>query len=216
MKFPQGSYDVQKSVGGGVIEVQRSVINNPPDSPYLPTADDYGVVAWTCDPADVTTAAQLTVSQTLYGALLVVPNQPAGNVGHLSFAPHTVQGAETNFNGLALYSLNAAYTTATLIIASATQTWTGITPDTIVDAALTTTEQIGPGYYIAAFLGSTSGTAMSLHGELGTIAAVVNASKNGAPSKYRSFTLPTQTAFPSTITLSATTPSAFVPFIELW
>ena len=74
MKFPQeAAFDVQQNVGGGVISVRKAVRNNPPESPYLPTADDYGCFALTCDPADVTTAAaQLTVSQTLYGSLLVV------------------------------------------------------------------------------------------------------------------------------------------------
>jgi hypothetical protein len=213
MKFPQASYDIRQNSGGGLIYERTLVKNNPPDSPFLPTADDYGCYAWTCDPADVTTAAQVTVSETLYGSVLVVPNTPT--VNRLSFCPHTVQGAETNFNGVALYSLNAAYTTATLVVASANQTWTGVTPDTIVDAAFTAATQILPGYYIAAFLGSTSGTAMSLHGELGTVAAVMNYNKNSAVSKYRSFTLATQATFPATITLSSTTASAFIPFMAL-
>jgi hypothetical protein len=215
MKFPQQLFDFQKNAGGGVIQVQRSLIVNAPDSPYLPTADDYGISAWTCDPADVTTAAQLTVSQTLYGALLVVPNtgKPANR---LSLIPHTVQGAETNFNGVGLYSLNSTYTTATQIAVSANQTWTGVTPDVSVDAAFTTAiSALTPGYYIATFLGSTSGTAMTLHGELGTVASAMNFAKNGAVSAYRSFTLAGQTTMPASITLSGTTPSAFIPFLAL-
>jgi hypothetical protein len=197
MKFPQVNYDVQQNVGGGQLEVRRVVMNNPPDSPFLPTADDYGCYAWTCDPADVTTAAQLTVSETLYGSLLVIPNSVT--VNRFSFVPHTVQGTETNFNGVGLYSVNSAFTTATLVVASANQTWTGVTPDVATDAAFT----------------ATSGTAMSLHGELGTVAAVMNFSKNSAVSKYRSFTLATQATLPATITLSATTADAFVPFMAL-
>jgi hypothetical protein len=126
-----------------------------------------------------------------------------------------VQGTETNFNGVGLYSVNSAFTTATLVVASANQTWTGVTPDVATDAAFTAATALIPGYYFAAFLGSTSGTAMSLHGELGTVAAVMNFSKNSAVSKYRSFTLATQATLPATITLSATTADAFVPFMAL-
>jgi hypothetical protein len=214
MKFPQANYDVQQNVGGGQLEVRRMVMNNPPDSPFLPTADDYGCYAWTCDPADVTAAAQLTVSETLYGSLLVIPNSVT--VNRLTIVPHTVQGTQTNFNGVGLYSVNSTFTTATLVVASANQTWTGAgVVDAATDAAFTAATALTPGYYFAAFLGSTSGTAMTLHGELGTVAAVMNFSKNSAVSKYRSFTLATQATLPATITLSATTTDAFIPFMAL-
>lgn len=213
----QSSYDYFQNSGGGEYRLRRRVQNNPPDSPYTPTANDYGCLGWTLDPKDILTAAQTAVSQTLYCALMIVPN--IGTINRLSFSPHTVQGAQTNFNGVALFQMNAAGTQLTQVAVSANQTWTGVTPDGITDAAFSTTSQIQPGYYWGAFLGSTSGTAMTLHGALASSAAALNFSKaSGAPAqvtKWTSFTLATQTSMPATITLSGTTPSAFVPELIL-
>lgn len=213
----QLKYDTVKTDGGAVYNFRRFVQNNPPDSPYTPTANDYGCLGWTLDPKDILTAAQTAVSQTLYGSLLIVPN--SGTVNRLSFSPHTVQATQTNFNGVALFQMNAAGTALTQVAVSANQTWTGVTPDGITDAAFSTTPTITPGYYWGVFLGSTSGTAMTLHGANASSAAALNFSKaSGAAnqvSKWTSFTLAAQTSMPASITLSGTTPSAFVPFLAL-
>lgn len=219
MKFPSdAAYDVLQNSGGGQFSLRKMVRNNPPESPFFPTADDYGCLGWTLDPADVLTAAQLTVSTTLYGAMLVIPN--ACTVNRLTFFPHAVQGAETNFNGVALYSpvyTSGVITSLSQVAVSANQSgWTGITPDTAVDAPFSATANITPGYYWATWLGSTGGTAMSLHGALGTLSAVLNFSKKTSQeTKYRAFTLATQTTMPATITLSGVTASAFVPAFAL-
>lgn len=215
MKFPQQAFDVQQNAGGGQLSVRRIVTNNPPDSPFTPTADDYGCFGWTVDPADVLTSAQTLTSGVLFGALLVIPNTVTAN--RLSLSYHTVQGTQTNFNGVGLYSLNSALTTATKIAASATQTWTtGGNVDKVVDAPFVTPTQLIPGYYIAAVLGSTSGTAMTVHGALGAVAAVMNFTKNSGVSQYRTFTSGSGlTALPATITMSGVTAGAFLPFLAL-
>lgn len=213
----QPAFDVVRTDGGAQYSFKRTLQRNPPDSPYTPTANDYGCLGWTLDPKDILTAAQTAVSQTLYGALMIVPN--AAPVNRLSFSPHTVQGVQTNFNGVGLFSLNAAGTILNQVAVSANQTWTGVTPDGITDAAFSTNPTIQPGYYWGVFLSSTSGTAMTLHGANASSAAALNFSKaSGAVnqvSKWTSFTLATQTAMPATITLSGTTASAFVPFMAL-
>lgn len=210
-------YDVLRSDGGAVFNLAHKVWNNPPRSPYTPTANDYGCLGWTLDPKDILTAAQTAVSQTLYCGLIIVPN--SGTINRLSFSPHTVQATQTNFNGVALFQMNAAGTVLNQVAVSANQTWTGVTPDGVTDAAFSTTPQIQPGYYWGAFLGSTSGTAMTLHGALASSAAAMNFSKaSGAANqvtKWTSFTLASQTAMPASITLSGTTPSTFVPALFL-
>lgn len=213
----QPNFDVVRTDGGAQYAFKRTLQRNPPDSPYTPTANDYGCLGWTLDPKDILTAAQTAVSQTLYGALMIVPN--VGTINRLSFSPHTVQATQTNFNGVALFSMNAAGTVLNQVAVSANQTWTGVTPDGITDAAFSTTPQIQPGYYWGVFLGSTSGTAMTLHGANASSASALNFSKaSGAPaqvSKWTSFTLATQTSMPASITLSGVTASAFVPFLAL-
>lgn len=215
MKFPQQAFDVQQNSGGGQISVRRLVMNNPPDSPYLPTADDAGCFAWSTDPADcLTTTTTATTSQVGNGVLLVVPNTVT--VSRLSFSYHTVQGTQTNFNGVGLYSLSSGFTTATKIASSANQTWTTAgNVDTVVDATFTASLQITPGYYLGVILGSTSGTAMTLNGSAG-LAALTNFSKNSAVTAKRSFTFGSAlTALPATITMSSATAIASIPFLAL-
>ena len=213
----QSAFDVVRTDGGAQYFFKRTLQKNPPDSPYTPTANDYGCLGWTLDPKDILTAAQTAVSQTLYGALMIVPN--AAPVNRISFSPHTVQGVQTNFNGVALFQMNAAGTALTQVAVSANQTWTGVTPDGVTDAAFSTTPTIQPGYYWGVFLSSTSGTAMTLHGANASSATALNFSKAAAApgqvTKWTSFTLATQTSMPASITLSGVTPSAFVPFMAL-
>lgn len=213
----QPFFDYVKNKGGGEYYFSRKVQNNPPDEPFTTHAATYGLLGWSLDPRDILTAAQTATSQTLYGALLVVPNGAA--INKLSFSPHTVQGTQTNFNGVALYSLNAAGTILNQVAVSAAQTWTGVTPDGITDANFSTNPVIQAGYYWAAFLSSTSGTAMTIHGANASSASAINFSKaSGAANqvtKWTAFTLATQTSMPATITLSGTTASAFIPFLAL-
>ena len=214
MKFPQALYDTQQNVGGGVIQVRRTVTNNPPDSPFFPTADDYGCLGWTLDPEDILTAAQTLTTGVGQASLLVIPNTVT--INRLSAAFATVQGTQTNFNGVALYSVNAALTTLTQVAVSATQTWTAASTTAITDAPFTTTPQILPGYYWAAILGSTSGTAATIHGANAVSSGALNFSKNSGVTQWRSFTFGAGlTAFPATITLSGVTKSAFTPFLAL-
>lgn len=213
MKFPQAAFDVQQNSGGGQLFVRRQVMNNPPDSPYFPTADDYGCLGWTLDPEDVLTAAQTLTTGTIFGSLMVIPN--TGNINRLSAAFATVQGTQTNANGVALYQPNAALTSLSLVASSANQTWTGVSTTAMTDNPFSTTPQITPGYYWACIMGSTSGAAATIHGANAVTAAVLNFSKNSGVSQWRSFTLAGQTAWPATITLSATTKSAFTPFLAL-
>lgn len=213
MKFPQAAFDVQQNSGLGQISVRKLVNNNPPDSPYSLTADDYGFFGWTIDPADLVAAATLTVSQTAYFSLLVVPNTVT--VNRVSFVASTVQGALTNFNGVGIYSISSDLTTLTKVAASATQTWTGLTPNALTDAPLSAAYQLLPGYYFTAILGSTSGTAMSVYGVTAGNAGAVNFAKNNAPTAKKNFSIATQTALPTSVTMSGQTATAFTPFLAL-
>lgn len=212
----QTSYDVYRSDGGAQYKLARQVQKNPPDSPFFPTANDYGVAGWSTDPADCLAASTTaTASQVGNGALLLVPN--AVTVNRLSFSYHTVQGAETNYNGVGLYSLNAAFSTATLVASSANQAgWTGAPGvDAVTDAAFSSAVQISPGYYIGVVLGSTSGTAMTLNGSAGLV-NLLNFAKNSAVTAKRSFTFGSAlTALPATITMSAATAVASIPFMAV-
>lgn len=215
--LPQPFYDVFYNAGRGQESRSRQVQENPPDEPYTAHSYTYGCLGWTMDPADILTAAQNLTTTTLFAGLIIVPN--GGVANRLSCAFASVQGTETNFNGVGLYSMNAAGTALNLVVASANQTWTGVSTTAITDNAFTAATPITPGYYWGAILGSTSGTAATIHGMNAPTAAAFNFSKqSGAANqvtKWRSFTLATQTTMPATITLSGTTASAFVPFLAL-
>lgn len=211
---PQSQFDLFKSDGGAQFSLAKKQYKNPPDSPFFPTANDYGCLGWTIDPADILTAAQTLTSQVFFGSMFLVPNDCTVSKLSLDFA--TVQGAQTNFNGTGLYSANAAGTLLTLLSGSATQTWTGVTPNAITDVSLTTPQAVKAGYYWAGILGSTSGTAATLHGLLASSSSAVNFVKgSGFATKYRSFTFSSAlTALPATITLPGTVAaSAFIPFV---
>jgi hypothetical protein len=215
MKFPQQGFDTYQNAGLGVLQQRKVSVLNPPDSPFLPTADDAGCYAWSTDPADCLAAATTaTASQVGNGTLLVVPNTVT--VNRLSFSQHTLQGTETNYNGVGLYSLNAAFTTATLVASSANQAgWTGSTVDGITDAAFSAAVQLVPGYYLGVILGSTSTTAMTLNGTAG-LTSLLNFAKNSAVTAKRSFTFGSAlTALPATITMSAATAIGTIPFMAV-
>lgn len=217
MKFPQQAYDINQNTGGGQFTERRMVMNNPPDSPYFPTADDYGCVGWTADPADIMIAAATLVTQKLIGAMLVVPNAVTVNRLSVIFG-NTTSLAVNNFNGAALFSLNAAGTTLSQVATSATQSWSSSTSTTaLTDIPFTAATALVPGYYWAAFLTSFTAGTPTLHGVTAVTAAALNFGKNSAvPSTFRAFTLTaTQTTMPASITMSGTTASAFVPFMVL-
>lgn len=210
---PQPNYDVYYNSGQGEFFLSRKQQLNPPDSPYFPTANDYGCLGWTLDPEDVLTAAQTLTTGTIFGSLLVVPN--GGTINRLTAAFATVQGVQTNANGVALYQVNAALTQLSQVAVSANQTWTAVSTTATVDNPFSTTPLIGPNYYWACIMGSTSGTAATIHGANAVTAAVLNFSKNAGVTQWRSFTLAGQTSWPATITLSGVTKSAFTPFLAL-
>lgn len=213
MKFPQAAFDVFRTDGGAQYTMRRTVQRNPPDSPFTPTADDYGCLGWTLDPEDVLTAAQTLTTGTIFGSLIVVP--VGGTINRLTAAFATVQGVQTNTNGVALYSVNAGLTTLSQVAVSANQTWTAVSTTATVDNPFSTTPTIVPGYYWACIMGSTSGTAATVHGANAVTAAVLNFSKNTGVTQWRSFTLAGQTTWPATITLSGVTKGAFTPFLAL-
>lgn len=216
MKFPQAAYDIRQNSGGGQVSERRLVMNNPPDSPYLLTADDYGCYGWTLDPEDITTAAATLVTQTLLLSMVVIPNTVTVNRISCAFA-NTTSLAVNNFNGAALYSVNSGLTTLTRVATSATQTWSGSTSVTAVtDIPFTVATQINPGYYWAGFLISFTAGAPTLHGATAVSSGALNFSKNTGPTAYRSATVTaTQTTMPATIAVSGITASTFTPFLAL-
>lgn len=212
MKFPQQAFDVQQNSGGGQISVRRLVMNNPPDSPYTMTADDYGAVGWTLDPEDVLTAPQTAADGTIYGSLVVIPNTVTAN--RISFLLSAAPTTEHNYSGVGLYSANAAMTTLSLVASSANQNWVGGSTTALTDAPLSVATQLTPGYYWATWeVGFSAGTP-GIHGATAQSSGVLNWSKNSGVAAYRSFSMPSQTSMPATITLPGTVvKSAFTPFL---
>jgi hypothetical protein len=212
MKFPQQAYDYQQNVGGGVIEVRRSVMNNPPDSPYFPTADDYGCLGWTLDPEDVLTAPQTAADGTIYGALVIIPNTVT--VNRISFQLSAAPTTEHNYSGVGLYSANSALTTLSLLASSANQNWVGGSTAAITDAPFSAAAQVTPGYYWACWeVGFSAGTP-GIHGATAESAGILNFSKNSGATAWRAFSMPSNTSMPATITLPGTAvKSAFTPFL---
>jgi hypothetical protein len=193
------------------------VANNPPDSPYFPTADDYGCFGWTLDPEDILTAAATLVTQKLLLAMVVIPNTVTVNRISCAFA-NTTSLAVNNFNGAALYSANSGFTTLTQVAASATQAWSGSTSTTaLTDIPLTAATQITPGYYWAGFLTSFTAGAPTLHGATAVSAAAINFTKNSAvATAYRAAVVTaTQTTMPATVSIAGITASAFTPFLAV-
>lgn len=214
MKFPaQTVYDVEQNSGQGISYIRKVVRNNPPDSPYFPTADDYGALGWTLDPEDVLTAPQTAADGTIYGALVVVPT--ACTVNRLSFQLSAAPTTEHNYTGVGLYSVNSALTTLSLVASSANQNLVGGSTTAITDAPFSAATPIVPGYYWATWeVGFSAGTP-GIHGATAEASGILNWSKNTGVTQWRSFTLATQTSMPATITLSGVTKSAFTPFLVL-
>lgn len=207
----QTKYDTFKTDGGALYNLRRFVQNNVPDSPFFPTAADYGCFGWTMDPEDVLTAPQTAADGTIYGALVVIPN--ACTVNRISFELSAAPTTEHNYTGVGLYAPNAALTSLSLVASSANQNWVGGSTTVLTDAAFSAATAIAAGYYWACWeVGFTAGTP-GIHGALAQSSGVLNFSKNSGVTQWRSFSLAGQTTMPATITLSGVTKSAFTPFL---
>jgi hypothetical protein len=210
----QSSYDVYTDDGNQQYKLRRRVQNNVPDSPFFPTAADYGTYGWTLDPEDVLTAPQTAADGTIYGALLVVPNNCT--VNRISFQLSAAPTTEHNYSGVGLYSVNSALSSLSLVASSANQNWVGGSTTVLTDAPFSVATPITAGYYWACWeVGFSAGTP-GIHGATAEAAGILNFTKNSGVTAYRSFTKTAQTSMPVSLALPAgVTTSAFTPFLVL-